>query len=130
MNEWTFEIDWLPLTPANRWHTGHWSKKTELVSAWRAAAIQAARIAKLPKGLAAFTVTVQARHQTMRLTDFDAMAPTAKAVIDGLVSGPRGDGYGLAPDDTPEYARSLTLLPSFCDRDKREALIVTIREVQ
>jgi len=123
---WVLVIDWLPLTPANRWYKGHWSKTAALVIDWRSAAIQAARIAKLPKGVDAFSLTVQARHRTNHLTDFDAFAPAAKAICDGLVTGPSGDGYGLAADDTPDIAQRLTLLPSFLNRDLPDALLVSV----
>ena len=123
-------IDWLPLTPANRWYKGHWSKTAALVTEWRNAAITAARLAKLPTDVGAFTLTVQARHRTNHLTDFDAFAPAAKAICDGLVTGPRGDGYGLAADDTPDIARGLTLLPSYLDRTQPDALIVSVIVVE
>ena len=119
-------IDWLPLTPANRWYKGHWSKTATLVTEWKGAAIIAAQLAKLPKGVGSFRLTVQARHRTNHLTDFDAFAPAAKAICDGLVTGPKGGGYGLAADDTPDIALGLTLLPSYLDRLKPDALIVQV----
>ena len=119
---YTFEIDWLPLMPGNRWHKGHWSARAKLVETWRGAGCQAGTVYRLPKGMESFHLTVQARHKTNHLTDFDAFAPAAKAIVDGLID------YGLATDDRPEFCKGITFLPSFLDRTKREALIITIAE--
>lgn len=117
----TFEINWVPLTPANRWYSGHWSGRAERSAEWRAAGTRAARMHNLAQTGDPFHVVVQARHKTNHLTDADAFAPAAKAIVDGLID------YGLAPDDRAEFFKGLVLLPSFLDRTQREALIVSVR---
>lgn len=124
-----FEIDWLDLTPANRWHALHWAPKSRLVEEWREAAIYAARLHRLPKGWESVGVQIQARLRSGQLPDPDAFAPTAKALVDGLAYGPRDPhGYGLIPDDTGEHYKGLLLLPAFKDPSKRSALIVTLHQ--
>lgn len=123
-----FEIDWLPLVPANAWYKDRWTK-TANVKDWRAAGFQAGSLFKLPRDWQEMFVTGQARHATNQLTDFDAMAPAMKAVVDGLVLGPKKLGWGVVLDDSPEYVKGLTLLPSFCDRSKRPALLVTLERL-
>lgn len=128
MERVTFEIDWVELTPANRWYKDRWAKARH-VAEWREAALQAAQINKLPKDWASMGVVAQARYEAGQLTDPDAFAPAMKAVVDGLTFGPKPPhGYGVIPDDHGAHYRGLLLLPPFKDPTKRSALIVTLIE--
>lgn len=118
------EIDWMgrPIS-ANAWYGKHHFPKAALVAEWNGAAIQAARIARFPKGLAGFKGAIQFRYRNGQLTDADSAAPTWKAICDGLIT------YGLAPDDTAEFFGGVTLLPPYFDSDLPNAVIVTITEL-
>ena len=123
--QWTFngEIDWLgrPIA-ANVWYSKHHIPKAALVKEWRDAGASLAMLNRFPRGIV-FEVELQARYERNQLTDFDAMAPTAKAVVDGFID------YGLAPDDSGAYCRGLILRPSFHSKVLGDALLVTVREV-
>lgn len=71
----------------------HWAKKAKLTKAWREAAHWYAKAAGLPKGLRRVHVLVEIHKSTTRKYDAGNLAPTAKAVVDGLVD------YGLVVDD-------------------------------
>lgn len=121
---WELEIGWLgrPVS-ANVWYGKHRMAKAQLVKKWREAGAEAALVAGLPRGLAGFRLVVQARYARNQLTDFDSMAPTGKAVCDGLVD------YGLVPEDDPRFVHGMLLLPSFHDRQAGDALLLTVIEV-
>ena len=65
---------------------------------------------------------MQARYKTLPLTDPEAVAPSAKCVIDGLVD------WGAWPNDTGEWVKAVTFLPPTLDRGHPHALIVTLEE--
>lgn len=117
-------IDWLgrPLL-ANQVHRMHWAKVGRERTAWGDAAIQAARIAKLPK-LHRVALAFHAEYPTRRsLPDPDGIAPSAKGVIDGLVRG------GFLRGDTAEHVASVTYLPPRVVTGERPALVVAITQV-
>ena len=90
--------DWIN---ANQRH--HWAERARLTRAWRNAALIYARQARLPKlERAHITATVHKTHR--RTYDAHNLVLTAKACIDGLVTGKgRVRGYGLLPDDSNEH---------------------------
>lgn len=56
--------------------------------------------ARLPRGLAHVGIVLHWRVNDRRRRDADNLAPTLKALIDGLTRGARGwPGYGLTEDD-------------------------------
>lgn len=71
------------------------------------------------------TISAQAVYPTARsLPDADAIAPSVKGVIDGLVA------RGVLDDDGPKSVRSVTYLAPIVDRERPwPALIVTVHEV-
>lgn len=128
---WRLEIDWCsrPIS-ANAWYGANRWDKAALVAEWKNHAVQAARLAKLPRGIPGFEIALQFRYSKGALTDPDAAAPCSKAIVDGLVTGPKAPyGYGLCPDDNADFFYGTHLLPSILDRSKRDAVIVIVREV-
>jgi len=87
--------------------------RTRLIKAWRTAAFQAARAARLPKDLHRVRIGPVAHFRAGRpapVKDLPNLSSTIKAVIDGLGREQRGKkpdgtpwiavGYGLIPDDS------------------------------
>lgn len=64
------------------------------VKAWRNAAHWSARVAKLPKGINHVRIMAYIIRDDNRRYDPGNWYPTAKACVDGMVTG-----YGLCPDD-------------------------------
>ncbi|MCR8897281.1 hypothetical protein NWF34_10005 [Gordonia sp. GONU] len=59
---------------------------------------------RLPKGVAHVTVQLHWVPATRRRRDPINVLPTQKALVDALTAGTsRNPGYGLVPDDTPDY---------------------------
>ncbi len=115
-------IDWMRPRSANTVYGLHHMAKAAYVAEWRAAGSAAAMLAKLDRW-DALEATVQARYSKGRLTDPDAMAPTWKAVCDGLVD------RRVIPDDDGTRMRGVTFLPPFLDRGQPDALLVLLTEV-
>jgi len=114
-------IDWLgrPLV-TNFANKIHWAPLGRIRTEWGDAAIQAARLVRMPNlDRAAFEF--QAEYPNRRsLPDPDGIAPTAKGVIDGLVRA------GFLPDDTGTHVASVTYLPPVVVAGKRPTLVVRI----
>src|SRR5699024_11511333 len=77
---------------------GHWAVRAEKTRAWRLAAKIAAQNAGLPKGLERAHITCTIHKTTNRSYEAGNLSPTAKAIVDGLVTD-----YGLLPDDSNTY---------------------------
>ena len=78
----------------------YWAQRAKLVRAWRNAALIYARQARLPK-LERAHITATVHKGNRRAYDAHNLMPTAKACIDGLVTGKgKIKGYGLLPDDS------------------------------
>lgn len=75
----------------------HWAVKAEMTRNWRTTARIAAQNAGLPKGLQRVHITVHVHKTNNRAYDAGNLAPTAKAIVDGLVD------YQLIEDDNNEY---------------------------
>jgi hypothetical protein len=82
---------------ANR-DKGHWGATSKKVKAWRGAGYRAAVRAALPVGLARVQVDCFVRKPIANRFDPANWAPTAKAVLDGMVSD-----YGLTEDDNRHF---------------------------
>ncbi len=80
-------------------HRQHHMARARLVRAWRSAARWNARAEQLPRGLDRIHIELTFHQPAGRGRTRDVMnlAPTAKAVIDGLTD------YGLTPDDSNRY---------------------------
>src|SRR5699024_2252032 len=76
----------------------HWAVRAQMTKDWRTLANAAARAAQLPTGLTKAHIVVHVHKTNNRSYDVGNLAPTAKAVVDGLVTD-----YGLLPDDSNAY---------------------------
>jgi hypothetical protein len=103
---------------ANRDGGGHWGAKAQKVKAWRGAGYRAGVREQLPVGLGRVQVDAFVRKPIANRFDPANWAPTAKAVLDGLVSD-----YGLTEDDNRHFVTG----PFMHDGGKGEnALIVRV----
>lgn len=91
---------------------GHWTTRAEPARLWREATYWLAVQAKLPRGLSKVHIHATFHFTDRRKRDKDNLAPTLKPIIDALTPERRrivkgklkvSKGYGLMPDDTPEY---------------------------
>ena len=82
-----------PFLNANRDKSLHWAPKNDRVQAWRAAGAREAILAKLPKGLPRVQIDAYVIKPIANRFDPANWAPTAKAVVDGLVDA------GVIEDD-------------------------------
>lgn len=113
MGTWTLEFDApAEFLTANVALKKHWRVKQAITKAWRERAFRAAQQAHLPKGLRRIRIDVVLRFPTRRSRDLPNYESALKPVVDGL--GPQlvrntkrgveiSVGYGLIPNDTPEY---------------------------
>lgn len=92
-----------PLT-ANKANSMHWSKRLDFTTAWKDTATYHAKGIK-PKGDYIFRLCVGQilKKKAGRARDIDAIVPSLKAYVDGLILG------GLAPDDSIKWYRGLCL---------------------
>ena len=121
---WTLTIDQCgrPLTQ-NQAHRMHYRGVARVRRRWHDTAAWLARQQRIP-ALPAVTVTAYGCYGTARsLPDPDALAPTLKAVIDGIVAA------GVIPDDTSAHVRGVTYLPPVVARGQADGLVVTITAV-
>lgn len=106
---------WTLLIPAPCWLTANDRRipraKAGDIAAWRLAAFERAKLAKLPRGLDRVRIDCVAfiHGQNKVVREADNLAPTRKAAVDGLgpdrrtARTPRAVGYGLVPDDSDEH---------------------------
>lgn len=99
----------------------HWAVRAEKTRAWRLVAKIAAQNAGLPKGLERAHITCTIHKTTNRSYDAGNLSPTAKAIVDGLVTD-----YGLLPDDSNAYLTGPDMRPG-TKRDQAGTTI-TIKE--
>lgn len=97
---------WLPYArpPLTANQRLHWAAKARIVADVRRTAMLLARAAKLPRGVEHVTIELHYTPRDRRRRDPSNLMPTQKALLDGLTAGTqRHPGYGLVPDDTPDY---------------------------
>lgn len=120
MRDWTFTIADRP-TCENEHRKMHYRTRAAHDRQWRDWANITARVQKLPRRIPAVEiVVVHERRNRVSLPDVAGCAPTAKAVIDGLVD------YGLITHDGPDILRRLSFEVRVTGRD---ALTLNISEV-
>lgn len=126
MSTYTLEIpapaDWI-----NANQRLHWATRADLTRAWRSAALIYARQARLPH-LERAHITATVHKANKRPYDAHNLVLTAKACIDGLVTGKgKIKGYGLLPDDSNEHLTG----PDMRAGEPREvpALVLTITQL-
>lgn len=83
---------------------GHHMARARQVADVRRAVYLMARAHQLPTGLDHVTVQLHYRPARDGRRDPINLTATHKALVDGLTSGTKkSPGYGLVPDDTPQY---------------------------
>ena len=88
-------------------------KRNDLTQVWREAALVRARQLKLPKDVADRVFIEAIIHpDSKRYYDAQNLYPTAKAIVDGLVTGNgKIRGYGLLADDSNRHVVGPFCLP-------------------
>lgn len=106
--EYILNLPW-PLPPINaNDRDRHWATRARKVREVRSTAYLLARGKKLPKGLCHIQVQLHYAPRDNRRRDPSNLMPTQKALLDGLSAGTaKYPGYGLVPDDNPEYVTEL-----------------------
>ena len=99
----------------------HWAVKAERTRQWRTLARFAAVQAMLPTGLDNVHIMAYVHRTDNRSFDAHNYLPTAKAIVDGLVSD-----YGLLPDDSNAYLTGPDMRPG-TKRDQA-GITITIKE--
>lgn len=105
---------WLTANP--RHAGGAWQGRARLIRAWRQATANACLGARMPQGVTPVSITATAYYigRTAPVRDRLNLAPTMKAIVDGL--GPPREftrkgklhvspGYGFLPDDSDRHVR-------------------------
>ena len=106
----------------------YWAQRAKIVRAWRNAALIYARQARLPK-LERAHITATVHKGNRRAYDAHNLMPTAKACIDGLVTGKgRVKGYGLLPDDSNKHLTGPDMRAGTVDPVPH--IILTIKELK
>ena len=99
----------------------HWAVKAEMTRDWRTMAKLAATNARLPKGLTKAHITCTVHKTNNRSYDVGNLAPTAKAIVDGLVSD-----YHLLPDDSNQFLTGPDMRPG--TKQDTAGITITIKE--
>ena len=99
----------------------HWAVRAEKTRAWRLVAKIAAQNAGLPKGLERAHITCTIHKTTNRSYDAGNLSPTAKAIVDGLVSD-----YQLLPDDSNAYLTGPDMRHG--EKQDQAGITITIKE--
>lgn len=99
----------------NQTHQFHHRKVSAIRRDWKVATMDACRLHRVPRGVERIGLTIQGFYPNRSsLPDPDALAPTAKAILDGLCTGRSPDikdqGWGLIPDDDGRYVAYVCLL--------------------
>ena len=120
-----FNAAWLTANPRS---TTDRYGRAELIRAWREAVVWACMMARLPKGISPVRLHVVMHYIGRRpVRDIDNLAPTVKAIVDGLTPSREFKrdgrlyhtaGYGLIPDDSDRHVLGTTkeLLPTMSAR--------------
>ena len=104
-------------------HRTHWAVTGRRVVSWRGAAKLHARRVHLPVGLGRARVECAFQFTDARRRDVGNLAPTAKAIVDGLVD------YGLLPDDDDAHLIGPDLRRGPKSPDGIGLVVVTVTEL-
>lgn len=96
---WTFDIT-VRTTPLSMNDRQHWAAKARETAELRRNAALMAKLTRIPRDLGRVRVTLHYVPRDRRRRDPINLAPTLKAIQDGLVD------VGIVPDDTPEFMES------------------------
>lgn len=119
---WCMRMSWTepPLSMNKRYHHHARARITKEI---RDETLLRARFAKLDKGCTKVRITLVWHPVGNRRRDAINLAPTLKAIEDGLVD------YGLVPDDTPEFIEPVMprIEPARPGQRKGEILVIVER---
>lgn len=101
----------------------HHYAKAQAVKPWREAGCLLARLAKIPP-LGRASVACWGVYPTNVTPDVDAVAPTLKAVLDGIVDAK------VLPDDRPPFIQSVTFYEPIVIRGAKPALVVVLTALE
>jgi hypothetical protein len=93
----TWTVSFPPPAPWLNANKRYKRRPSETIRAWRDAAHQWAKSAKLPKGLAKVHIMAELRFSDDRRRDSSNYADTLKPITDGLID------YGLVEDDDRKH---------------------------
>lgn len=120
---WLLELDMLGRpTLTNRAHNMHHHAVSADRRRWREAGALLARAQRIP-ALERIAVDCWGRYPGGNLPDPDAVAPSLKGVLDGLVDA------GVIPDDDGSHVAWVRYLAPVVDRSRLVALMVRVGEV-
>jgi len=120
--EWTLTVDMCGRpTTTNMVHRWHHRAVSADRKQWRHAGAVLARQASIP-AMDCCHIEVTGRYPGGTLPDTDAVAPSLKGVIDGLVDA------GVIPDDTGRHIATITYHAPVKAPGLPPALLVTVRE--
>jgi hypothetical protein len=94
-----------PVAWVNANDRGHWRPRAALIAEWRRAGAIYARQARLPRIDPPVVLTAYVHRIDNRRADAQNMAPTIKAVVDGIVD------HGVLPDDANKYVAATIIKP-------------------
>lgn len=118
---YTFDITHLGRAHlANAERNVHHHQSAKIRKAWREAGIQGCRMAKVPKGLDRIGIMFQPIYPKGPLPDPDAIHPTAKGIIDGIVD------HGVVPDDNGTHVAYICFLAPIKDPTAKTGIRVII----
>lgn len=117
---------------ANAERRAHYHQSAQIRKEWHEAAHKMCQITKAPKGLNRIGIIIQPLYDKGPLPDTDAIGPTVKGIIDGIVTGkPRKSappGYGVVPDDSGKYVAYVCLLAPIVIKGTKPGVRVIITE--
>lgn len=113
--EWILSFPKKPLN-TNAERRGNRFQRADHVKEWRGAYYWLCKQEKVPR-MKWISVTAQPFQKRGKLADTSACNPSVKAAIDGIVDA------GVIPDDTGEYVRRITFLPTQRGEDQLTIII-------
>lgn len=97
----------------------HHQAKAKAVKPWRQAGCVLARAQHIPP-LGRVSIACWGRYPTRVMPDVDGVAPTLKAVLDGIVDA------GVLPDDQPPFVQAVTFYAPVCEKGCLPGLVVVL----
>ena len=115
---------------SNAERQAHYHASAKVRKAWNEAALQMCRVTKAPKNLDCIGIIIQPIYDKGPLPDTDAIGPTVKGIIDGIVTGKpnkkSAPGYGVVPDDSGKHVAYVCLMAPIVIKGSKPGVRVTI----